>query len=274
LNEAFRIRVRIEEDVAMVEGRHQLQGAGQEHAVAEHVAGHVAHPRHRDRRGLDVDVDFAEMALDRLPRAAGGDAHLLVVVALAAAGREGVAEPMALLDGQGIGRVREGGRALVGGHHQIGIVPIVAQGVRRGRYGVADDVVGELQERAHEDAVAVRPLGEPGLAIGGRRQLLRHEAALRAHRHDDGILDLLRLHEAENFGTEVLRTVGPAQSAARHLAEAQMHALDPGRIHEDLVERTRRGKPSPARIRTCTRWSGAANRWRRSGRSWCAGPPR
>ena len=35
----------------------------------------------------------AEVAADRLPRAARGDAHRLVVVALGAAGREGVAEP-------------------------------------------------------------------------------------------------------------------------------------------------------------------------------------
>ncbi len=55
------------------------------HAVAEHVARHVADARDRDRLGLVVDVDLAEVALDRLPGAAGGDAHLLVVVALAAA---------------------------------------------------------------------------------------------------------------------------------------------------------------------------------------------
>ena len=72
-----------------------------------------------------------------------------------------------------------------------------------------------------------------------RWQLLRHEAALGADRHDHGVLDLLRLDQAEDLGAEILRPVGPADAAARHLAEAQMHALDARRIDEDLVERSR-----------------------------------
>ena len=48
----------------------------------------------------DVDVHLAEVPLDRLPGAARGDAHLLVVVAGRAAGREGVAEPEAVLLGE------------------------------------------------------------------------------------------------------------------------------------------------------------------------------
>ena len=64
-----------------------------QHAVAEHVAGHVADARDRHRLALDVDVHLAEMPLHGLPGAARRDAHLLVVVALAAAGCEGVAEP-------------------------------------------------------------------------------------------------------------------------------------------------------------------------------------
>ncbi len=69
--------------------------------------------------------------------------------------------------------------------------------------------------------------------------MLRHEAALGADRHDHRVLDLLRLHQAQNLGAEILRPVGPADAAARHLAEAQMHALDPRRIDEDFVERPR-----------------------------------
>ena len=77
------------------------------------------------------------------------------------------------------------------------------------------------------------------LARAADRQQLRHEAALGADRHDDGVLDLLRLHQAEHLGAEILRPVGPADAAARHLAEAQMHAFDARRIDEDLVERPR-----------------------------------
>jgi hypothetical protein len=46
--------------------------------------------------GLGVDAELAEVPLHRLPRAAGGDAHRLVVVADRAAGRERVAEPEAV----------------------------------------------------------------------------------------------------------------------------------------------------------------------------------
>ena len=86
-------------------------------------------------------------------------------------------------------------------------------------------------------AVALGALGEPGLPVGGGRQLLGKETALGAHRHDDGVLDLLRLGEPQHLGAEILRPVRPAQAAARHRAEAQVHALDAGRIDEDLVQR-------------------------------------
>ncbi len=46
---------------------------------------------------LDVDAELAEVALDRLPGAARGDAHLLVVVAGRAARGEGVVEPEAVV---------------------------------------------------------------------------------------------------------------------------------------------------------------------------------
>jgi hypothetical protein len=46
---------------------------------------------------LDVVAQLAEVPLDRLPRAAGGDAHALVVVAGGAAGGEGVVEPEAVV---------------------------------------------------------------------------------------------------------------------------------------------------------------------------------
>ena len=81
--------------------------------------------------GLDVLAQFAEVALHRLPGAAGGDAHGLVVVAGRAAGGEGVAQPEAVVLGHAVGDVGEGGRALVGGDHQIGIVAVVDDDVRR-----------------------------------------------------------------------------------------------------------------------------------------------
>ena len=71
------------------------------------------------------------------------------------------------------------------------------------------------------------------------RHQLGHEAAFGADRHDHRVLDLLRFHQPENLGAEILRPVRPADAAARHLAEAQVHAFDARRIDENLVERAR-----------------------------------
>ena len=86
----------------MIEGGDEPDVRRKQHAIAEHVTRHVADAANGEGRRLDVDVDLAKMALHGLPGAARRDAHLLVVVALAAAGREGVAEPMMLCLGDGI----------------------------------------------------------------------------------------------------------------------------------------------------------------------------
>ena len=82
---------------------------------------------------------LAEMALHRLPGAARGDAHLLVVVAGRAARGEGVVQPEAVFARQRIGDVGEGGGALVGGDHEIGIVAVVAHARRPARRRAVDD---------------------------------------------------------------------------------------------------------------------------------------
>ena len=122
-----------------------------------------------------------------------------------------------------------------------------------------------------EQLVAFGALGEPGVALCWRRQPLGEEAALGADRHDHRVLHLLRLDEAEHLGAEILGTVGPADAAARHPAEAQMHGLDARRIDEDLEQGPRQGQAldlaalefeghglAPASIRA------------RAGRNWCA----
>ena len=55
----------------------------------------------------------------------------------------------------------------------------------------------------------MRPNGRPSLTPG-RILALKHEPALRADRHDEHVLDHLGIHEAEDFGSEVLGPVGPA----------------------------------------------------------------
>ncbi len=90
-----RIRRRVEEDVLMIERRLQPHVRRQQHAVAEHVTRHVADAAGRELLRLNVDAELAEVALHALPRAAGRDAHALVVVTGGAARRERIAQPEA-----------------------------------------------------------------------------------------------------------------------------------------------------------------------------------
>ena len=121
-----RVGVRVDEDVPVVERRDQPGVLRAEHAVAEHVAGHVADADAGEVLVLAVDAHLAEVAAHRDPGAAGGDAHGLVVVAHRPARGEGVTEPEAVVLGDLVGDVAERRRALVGGHDQVGVVAVVA----------------------------------------------------------------------------------------------------------------------------------------------------
>ena len=179
------------------------------------------------------------MPLHRHPGATRGDAHLLVVVAGRAAGGEGVAQPEAVLGGDAVGDVGEARRALVGGHHQVGVVAVVAHHLLRRHHLAFEEVVGKVQQAADEQLVAGDGLGLDLVTAAAERQATGHEATLGTHRHDHRILHLLRLDQAEHLGAEVLLAIRPAQPAARHRTEAQVHALDARRIDEDLEQRHR-----------------------------------
>ena len=180
------------------------------------------------------------MAFHRLPGAARRDAHRLVVVAGRAARGERVTEPEAVLGRDAVREVRERGRPLVGGNDEVRVVVVVADDVGR-RHGLAaDEVVGQVEEALHQDAVAGDDLLAQRVAL--RRRALDDEAALRAHGDDHGVLDHLRLHQAENLGAEVLAAIGPADAAARHLAAAEVDALRARRVDPDLVHRPRQGQ--------------------------------
>ena len=114
----------------MVERRDQPDVLGQQHAVAEHVAAHVADADDGEVLGLGVDAHLAEVPFDAFPRALGGDAHRLVVVADRSAGCERVAEPEAVGLGDLVGDVGERRGALVGGHDEVGVVTVAAHHVR------------------------------------------------------------------------------------------------------------------------------------------------
>ncbi len=158
----------------MIESRHQPDMLRQQHAVAEDVARHVAHPDDGEILGLDVTAHLAEVALDRFPGAAGGNAHLLVVIAMAAARSESIAQPEAAAFRDAVGDIGEGGGALVGRDHQIGIVAVMADHIRRRHHrSVGLEIVGDVQQRIDEclvggDAYAMNwsRVGLAGMVLG------------------------------------------------------------------------------------------------------------
>jgi hypothetical protein len=212
--------------VPVVERGHQSGVRGEQHRVAEHVARHVADTDHGEVLAAGVVVHLAEVPLDGLPRTPRGDAHPLVVVAGRPARGERVAQPEPVRRGNLVGDVGERGGALVGRHHQVRVVGVVAYHVVGRQDLPADEVVGDVQQRGDELAVAGHSVGPVGL--------LDHESALGPHRHDDGVLHQLRLDQAQDLGAEVLPPVRPADAAAGHRAEAQVHPLEQGRVDEDL----------------------------------------
>ena len=234
------VGIGVDENVEVIEGGEEADVFAQEHAVAEHVAGHVADADDGEVLALGVMAAFAEVALDGFPGAAGRDAHLLMIVSGRAAGGEGVAEPETVLRTDLVGEVGELGGALVGGDHQIGIVLVKPDHTVRRYAIVACEIVGEIEHAADERFVAVHDFFLHGLARTDRRQALAHEAALGADRHDDGVLHHLRLHEPKHLRTKILAPVGPAQAAAGHRAAAQMDAFHARAVDEDLAPRPRR----------------------------------
>ncbi len=230
----LRLGVGVEEDVPVIERGDELDVTRKQHAVAEHVAGHVADAGDGEIGRLRVYAHLAEMPLDRFPGAARGDAHHLVVVAGRSSRGEGVAQPEAVFLADGIGVVGKCRGSLVRRDDEIGIVGVVAFDLRRRNDLIAHAVVGEIEKAPQVVLIAGDALPEIRFAIGRRRRTLEHEAALGADRNDDRILDHLRLDQAQHLGTEVLRPVGPAQAAARDPAAAQVHALEARRVDEDL----------------------------------------
>ncbi|MCY1251042.1 hypothetical protein D9M72_647560 [compost metagenome] len=67
-----------------------------------------------------------------------------MVIAYRAARGEGIAEPESVLEGQGIGDVRERGCPLVGGNNQVVVIAVVPDHPL-GRYNQLGGAVGAVQ---------------------------------------------------------------------------------------------------------------------------------
>src|SRR5690606_31534769 len=127
--------------------------------------------------------------------------------------------------------------------HEIGIVTVMANDVHRRHDLIAVKIVGDREHGRDEIDIGLTACLEDLLTVAARWKTTRIEAALRADRHDDAVLHLLCLDEAEHLRAVVLSTIGPAQAAARDRPEAQMHALHFRTIDEDLAPGARLWQP-------------------------------
>src|SRR5690606_17594357 len=171
-------RIGVNKDLQMVEGRQQAHRAGAQQTVAKYVAAHVTYTYDGNRVLLHVYAQLAEMPLYRDPGTPGGNGHALVVVPHRATGGEGIAHPEAVVGGNAVGNVGEGRRALVRAHHQVIVIVIVTDHLRRRYHLAVDEIIGDIQQTLDEDAIAGNGLLLDSIATGLKGQTPRHETTL------------------------------------------------------------------------------------------------
>ena len=242
-HERFGVGIGIEEHVPVIERGDEPDVLRQQHPVAEHVARHVADADDGEVVAVGIDAEVAEVAAHRLPRAAGGDAHRLVVVAVAR--RPTRTRRRARSRGRARSRWRRRRTRRCPCRPRRRGRDRRRRSARPGRAARPPTTVGAVtrlsvtsSSAADEQAVAGLDLGARAArrSAGGR---LTTKPPFAPDGHDHRVLHPLRLHEPEHFGAEVFAPVRPADAAARDLARAQVHALDARRVHEDLEQRAR-----------------------------------
>ena len=93
-------------------------------------------------------------------------------------------------------------------------------------HGIALEVIGDVEQSAHECLVARDSLCHPGLPVACRH-LFDYEPSFRTNRYDDGVLDHLCLYQTQHFGPKVLGPVRPAYASPGDFAAAKMNGLHP-----------------------------------------------
>ena len=119
-----------------------------------------------------------------------------MIIAVAAAAGECIAEPETAIDCDLVGDIGEACCALVGRHHEIGIILVEPLHLRGWHDFALDDIVGHRQQGGNEDLVGFDSLGEKRVAVISRRQLLGKKATLRTGRYNHRIFNPLSFHQA------------------------------------------------------------------------------
>ena len=177
----------------------------QQQTIAENVARHIPDADAGKAFGLNVLTQFAEVTFDRLPRAARGDTHALVVIADTTTRGKSIIKPEAIAAGNAIRDIREFRRAFIRCNNQIEIVAVVTHNIfRRGDFAVRT-IIRDIQQALHHDRIAGDAFCLEFIRFAGRT--FDDKSALRSHRNDDAVLDHLSLHQAQNFIAKILATI-------------------------------------------------------------------
>src|SRR3546814_19174814 len=108
------------------------------------------------------------MALHADPGPPGSDSHFLVVIAMAAAAREGIAQPEVLLQRNGIGEIGKARRPLVRRNDEIRVSAVMNSHTLRVPDLAICYIVSERQQRPNEYLITLLPFVDPGIAQIGR----------------------------------------------------------------------------------------------------------
>src|SRR5690349_9280075 len=103
------------------------------------------------------------------------------------------------------------------------------------RRGARADIVGNVEQRGNKRFIGRDAFALDSFAATAERQAFGHKTAFGTDRHDDRVLDVLRLDQAKHLSAEILRPIRPAYAAAGDFAKAQMHGFEPRRIDEYLI---------------------------------------
>ena len=130
--------------------------------------------------------------------------------------------------GNFIGYIREGSSALIGSHHQIGIIAVAAHHILRRYHLTLHKIITDIQKSLYIQHITGYTLLQPRLSASSHRSLLGNKASFGPRGHYHGIFNLLGLNQPQYLGAIILKPVRPAQASAGYLAAAQMHTLDTG----------------------------------------------
>ena len=179
----------------VIKRSHQPDMLRHQHAVTEHITGHIPDTHHGKVGVLDIYATFTEMPLHRNPAAPCGDAHFFMVVTHRATGCESVTHPETAFNCNGIGNIRERRGAFISSNHQIRVVGIVADHGGRWYHQPLHQIIRYIQQRPDKRLIAGNTFSLNIITAAIFRQALGYKSAFGSDRHNHRIFHLLSFYQ-------------------------------------------------------------------------------